>query len=114
MATTVAINMDLGELPGEPEALYRLAALSNVACGGHEGDADSMARAVELALASGARIAAHPSYPDRPGFGRKTIAISAADLRAAIAAQCASLQHIAAGIVTTVKLHGALYHDASR
>jgi 5-oxoprolinase (ATP-hydrolysing) subunit A len=114
MANAVALNIDLGELPGEPEELYRLATVVNVACGGHAGDAASMARAIELATSSGARIAAHPSYPDRAGFGRRTIAISAPDLRGSIAEQCAELQRIAAGAVRTVKPHGALYHDAAR
>lgn len=114
MANAVALNIDLGELPGEPEELYRLATVVNVACGGHAGDASSMARAVDLASGTGARIAAHPSYPDRAGFGRRTIAISPSELRRVIAEQCAALQRIAAGAVRTVKPHGALYHDAAR
>jgi UPF0271 protein len=110
----VALNVDLGELPGEPEELYELATVVNVACGGHAGDAATMARAVGLARAHGADIAAHPSYPDRADFGRKTVRIAAEDLERSIAEQCAALQAIAGGAVRAVKLHGALYHDASR
>ncbi len=110
----VTLNIDLGELADEAEELYRLATVVNVACGGHAGDAASMARAVALARASGAEIAAHPSYPDRAGFGRTTMGIDPAVLADAIAAQCAALQAIASGGVRAVKLHGALYHDAAR
>jgi len=114
MATRVALNVDLGELADEPDELYRLATVVNIACGGHAGDATSMARAVSLAHATGAVIAAHPSYPDRAGFGRKTMVIDPRELQRAVAAQCAALQQIAGGVVRTVKLHGALYHDAAR
>lgn len=113
---SVDLNVDIGERPGEPEELYRLATVVNVACGGHAGDDASMTRAVELARNHGARIAAHPSYPDREGFGRKTIALPAADLAASITEQCASLARVAnrAGMeIVGVKPHGALYHDAA-
>ena len=116
--SAVTLNVDLGEMEGEPEELYRLATVVNIACGGHAGDDASMARAIDLALAFGAEVAAHPSYPDREGFGRKTMRIEARDLAEAIAAQCAALQRIAtsrkAPQIRAVKLHGALYHDASK
>lgn len=111
---SVMLGVDLGELPGEPEELYRIATLVHVACGGHAGDEASMRRAVALASASGALLAAHPSYPDRAGFGRRTTAIAADALRDAIALQCAALRDVAGGGVRAVKLHGALYHDAAR
>lgn len=113
----VDLNIDLGELPGEPDELYALATVVNVACGGHAGDDASMARAVALAAAAGALVAAHPSYPDRARFGRESLDIDDNTLREAIAAQCASLRAAAeaAGVrVARLKLHGALYHDAAR
>ena len=130
----VSLNVDLGELEAEPDDLYALATTVNIACGGHAGDATSMARAVALAHAAGATIAAHPSYPDRAGFGRTSMVIALPELRDAIAEQCAALQGAArmqdvaahradrargaataaAGGVRAVKLHGALYHDAAR
>jgi UPF0271 protein len=113
---TVDLNIDLGELPEEPEELYALATVVNIACGGHAGDAGSMARAVALALAAGARIAAHPSYPDRARFGRERLAMDEAALRDTVRAQCAALRaaaEAAGARVALVKLHGALYHDAA-
>lgn len=113
-AVRVTLNVDLGETPDEAEELYRIASVVNVACGGHAGDAESMERAVALAREAGAVIVAHPSYPDRAGFGRTTMGIAEEALCASIAEQCAALQAIAGGGVRRVKLHGALYHDAAR
>ncbi|MCC6648665.1 MAG: LamB/YcsF family protein [Polyangiaceae bacterium] len=111
------LNLDLGEHDDEPEELFALADVVNVACGGHAGDDASMARAVERARARGAAVAAHPSYPDRAGFGRATMALSPSDLAEHVRSQCAALARIAYDArvpVTRVKAHGALYHDATR
>ncbi|AKT37263.1 LamB/YcsF family protein [Chondromyces crocatus] len=111
------LNIDLGELPGEPEALYALATVVNVACGGHAGNQASMERALELARAAGTEVAAHPSYPDREGFGRVSLELPEEVLRASVRSQCAALQVVAevAGVrVRRVKLHGALYGDAAQ
>jgi UPF0271 protein len=113
----VTLNIDLGELPDEPEELYRLCTVANVACGGHAGDAASMARAVAWAKAGGATVAAHPSYPDRANFGRVSLSIEPEALRASVVEQIAALRKIAAAAgvtIDTVKPHGALYHDAGK
>lgn len=101
-------NLDGGEHDDEPEELWRLADIICIACGGHAGDEHSMRRVAAVARAVGA----HPSYPDRAGFGRTTIAIAPAELEATIREQCARLAAIAR--VAYVKPHGALYHDANR
>jgi len=88
-----------------------------VACGGHTGDAATMREAVRLAIAHGVEIGAHPSYPDRDGFGRVSIPIAPAVLADAIARQIDALARVAAGLgmaLTHVKPHGALYNDAAR
>jgi len=115
--TTVSLNIDLGELPDEDEDLVRLATMVNIACGGHAGDASTMERTITRAMDAGARIAAHPSYPDREGFGRKTMGIEPDVLARSIAEQIGALVRIAARLgaeVVAVKPHGALYHDAAR
>jgi UPF0271 protein len=107
------LNIDLGEMEAEADELYACAHVANVACGGHTGDARSMARAVALCLRHGTRVGAHPSYPDREGFGRRRLAIDAAAMREVVAAQCATLAAAAraSGVrVELVKAHGALYH----
>ncbi len=111
------LNVDLGELPDEPAALYGIATVVNVACGGHAGDLGSMARALSFAMARGTRVAAHPSYPDREGFGRASMDITPEALEASIAEQCDKLQGLARKLgypVAIVKPHGALYHDAAK
>ncbi len=111
------INIDLGELPNEPEELYALADLANVACGGHAGDEASMRRACVLAKAHGTRLGAHPSFPDRPNFGRVSMPITIDRLRETLAIQLTALREIARseGIaITHVKPHGALYHEVVR
>jgi 5-oxoprolinase (ATP-hydrolysing) subunit A len=111
------LNLDAGELLDETEDLWSLFDLLNIACGGHAGDAASMARVVAFCAAhAGTRPGAHPSYPDRDGFGRRALHTPAAALAASIAGQCAALDAIAraAGLtVEHIKPHGALYHDVA-
>jgi UPF0271 protein len=110
----VDLNIDLGELPNEPEELYALATVVNIACGGHAGDVDSMRRAVDLAVRNGARMAAHPSYPDRDTFGRARMAIPLHLLYESVHEQVAKLVIIAdEHELWGAKLHGALYHAAT-
>jgi UPF0271 protein len=74
-----------------------------------------MRRAVELCLQHGTVLGAHPSYPDRAGFGRRHLDMAPADVRVAVATQCAALARVARGLgspVAFVKAHGALYHAA--
>jgi UPF0271 protein len=113
----ILLNLDGGEHDDEPVVLYRLADVVNVACGGHAGDAASMARVVEHCRRDGTRIGAHPSYVDREGFGRRELPTPPAELAATVEAQCAALRAVSAKLgaaVTSAKLHGALYHAASR
>lgn len=111
------LNIDLGELPDEPEALVSLAHMVNVACGAHAGDASIAARALRGALAHGAQAGAHPSFPDRENFGRTAMKLDDTALRATLDAQLAWLRSIASSLgvsLAHVKPHGALYHAADR
>lgn len=113
----IELDVDVGELADEPDEIYELATMVNVACGAHAGDAATMARSASRARAAGARVAAHPSYPDRASFGRRTIAIEPERLRESVRGQVRALATAceAAGVpLGALKLHGALYHDADR
>ncbi len=116
--TTIDLNCDLGEraeLAVIDEQLLAIVTSANIACGGHAGDDSSMARTVRAALTRGVGIGAHPSFPDRTGFGRDELPIDPALLEASIAEQVARLANIARSLgaaVTHVKPHGALYHAA--
>lgn len=110
----IDLNADLGEtVDGVPtaddDALFSVVSSANVACGGHAGDAASMAEAVARALRFGVAVGAHPSYPDRAGFGRRALSIGGAELRTALNGQLAALLEAGADI-RYVKPHGALYH----
>jgi UPF0271 protein len=113
----VLLNIDLGELPDEPEPLYECANVANIACGGHAGDDASMRLAIERCRAHGTRLGAHPSYPDREGFGRRAVALPPDALRSTVADQCTRLAVIARAVGETVlfvKPHGSLYHAVER
>jgi UPF0271 protein len=108
----IDISADLGEgSPGEDQ-IWPLITSANVACGGHIGDEHSMREAARLALLHNVRFGAHPSYPDRENFGRKSINITSDDLRASLRAQLSALASFAP--VQHIKPHGALYNDAHK
>ncbi len=118
----IDLNADLGEA-SDPhaqrieDALIGLVSSVNIACGGHAGDDASMLRVLDLAAARGCSVGAHPSYPDRAGFGRVRVPMSPGDLASAIGEQVGRLAELARarGVpVAHVKPHGALYHDCSR
>ena len=109
---TLELSADLGEgSPGEEE-IWPLIHRANVACGGHVGDAESMRIAAEFARRYGVILGAHPSYPDREHFGRRSLSMAADELRVSLIAQLAAL--CAFGEVHHVKPHGALYNDAHK
>lgn len=120
MSLAVNLSCDLGEAlsPEEAEnerALWPLIHAANVACGGHAGDPASMSEAVALCRNHGVILGAHPSYPDRDHFGRRSMKMGEAELRASLLTQMQSLRMAAAkeGLtVQRVKPHGALYNDA--
>jgi len=108
----IDLSADMGEgSPGEDE-IWPLITSANVACGGHIGDAASMVYAVRRARELGVALGAHPSYPDRENFGRQSMDMAPAALRASLVAQMKALHGIAP--LKHVKLHGALYNDAHR
>jgi UPF0271 protein len=112
---TIDLNADLGEVDGDLDLMAVVSSV-NVACGGHAGDTRSMAAAVEEAIAAGVRVGAHPSYPDRAGFGRVELALRSEEIAGVVAEQVAALAAVAGAAGTTVshlKLHGALYHRAA-
>lgn len=111
------MNLDAGEHADEPEELWAMFDVLNIACGGHAGDAASMTRVVQFCRAQRSAIGAHPSYPDREGFGRTSLAIAPDALASSVHAQLTALVDIAhahGGVVAYVKPHGALYHDAAK
>ncbi len=114
----VLLGCDLGEAPagsGRDRELALLAHVSaaSIACGGHAGDEESMRIMAERCAAQGTLIGAHPSFPDRAGFGRGAIEMDRRSLWASIGSQVESLERVCAAAgapMRYIKAHGALYH----
>jgi len=116
MSTAIDLNSDLGEGEACDAELLEIVSSCNIACGGHVGDVDSMAATVAAALTNGVATGAHPSYPDRQGFGRRSGFLSGDALLASLVVQVQSLRAVCDTLgtsMTHVKPHGALYNDAA-
>lgn len=124
---TVDLNCDMGEGMPTDGSIFPFISSANIACGGHAGGPETMRRSVELALQNGVAAGAHPSYPDRDGFGRNDIlesqpgagdkALPFHTLLSMLTAQIGALQSICREMGTRlhhVKPHGALYNRAAR
>ena len=118
---TIDINADMGEsrerlADGSDAELMRYITSANIACGGHAGDSFTMEETLELAKKNKVTPGAHPSYPDRAGFGRNVVSLTMGELQASITDQMNALQGIARRLnskITHVKPHGALYHSCN-
>ncbi len=117
----IHINCDMGESFGrytlvDDASLMPHIDACNIACGFHAGDSSVMDRTIYLAMKAGVEIGAHPSYPDRQGFGRRPMELQGDELESLIRYQICALRgmvHTHGGKVTHVKAHGALYNKAA-
>lgn len=110
MNRVIDLNADLGEECGDDAALMPLITSANVACGLHAGGPLAIRLAHHLAMRHRVTVGAHPSYPDRANFGRVSMSLPEASLRAALAFQMGGFEAIV-GRPAFVKAHGALYND---
>jgi UPF0271 protein len=112
------LNCDIGESfgpwkMGQDEEIMPLIDWANIACGGHAGDPDTMARTLALAAHHGVKAGAHPGYPDKRNFGRVRQDVLWESLVNEVQAQIGALMALAQvqGITLHhVKPHGALYN----
>jgi UPF0271 protein len=117
----VDLNADMGESygpwkMGDDAALLRTVTSANIACGGHAGDADTMAATMALARENGVGIGAHPGFMDLAGFGRNRMSVPRATLQNQIRYQVAAATGMARSVgakVRHLKLHGAVANMAS-
>ncbi|MBB1416904.1 5-oxoprolinase subunit PxpA [Pseudoalteromonas sp. SG44-1] len=113
------LNCDLGESFGAwqmglDEEVMPHIDMANIACGFHGGDSDVLARTLMLAKQHDVIIGAHPSYPDKQGFGRRSMALTPQELSNCLHYQIAAIEGMARvqGLTLEyVKPHGALYND---
>ncbi len=109
------INCDVGELSREiDDAILPYVSACNICCGAHAGDESLIAGTAKEAIRLGVKVGAHPSWPDRENFGRKSLDIALEDLRISLIDQIQFVQEVVqreGGCLHHVKPHGALYHD---
>ncbi|EDT05865.1 LamB/YcsF family protein [Burkholderia ambifaria IOP40-10] len=113
----IDLNVDLGEGSGNDLAMLEYATSVNIACGWHAGDAWTMRTVVKAALERGIAVGAHPGYPDRENFGRRSMELTYEEIYAGVQYQVGALDGIVRAIggrLVHVKPHGALYNDAER
>jgi 5-oxoprolinase (ATP-hydrolysing) subunit A len=116
------LNCDMGESYGlyrlgDDAALMPLIDVANVACGFHASDFNHMRATVRLAREHGVGVGAHPSLPDRQGFGRREMAMKREELANCLIYQIGALKGFleAEGMVLNhIKPHGSLFGMAGR
>jgi UPF0271 protein len=112
----IDLNADLGEEAGDDAAMLACVTSASVCCGAHAGGPATLRATLRAAAARGVTCGAHPGYPDRAGFGRTVMPMTAAETEAMVAAQLHDALAAAADTGTAiayVKPHGALYNLAA-
>ena len=113
------LNCDMGESFGSwtmglDAEVMPFIDCANIACGFHAGDPGIMRKTVALALKHDVQIGAHPAYQDLAGFGRRSMAYTAAELQDLLHYQLGALDgicHAQGTRIRYVKPHGAMYND---
>ncbi|HZT83532.1 MAG TPA: 5-oxoprolinase subunit PxpA [Gemmataceae bacterium] len=113
----IDLNCDLGEGCPHDAELMPLITSASVACGFHAGDPATAFAALAAAARHGVQVGAHPSFPDREGFGRRELARGEQQIYEDCVYQIGALAGLARAAGTAlryVKPHGALYNLACR
>jgi UPF0271 protein len=118
---TIDLNADLGEGAlsahgAEENAILAHVSSANIACGFHAGDPSTIAYAIERCASLQVAIGAHPSYPDRSGFGRRFLDATPDEVYRDMLYQIGAIDAFcrASGVkLRHVKPHGALYNHAA-
>ncbi|MEO6165927.1 MAG: 5-oxoprolinase subunit PxpA [Chitinophagales bacterium] len=113
----VDLNCDMGEGMKNDKQLMPLISSTNIACGYHAGDEDTMKMTVESALQHHVAIGAHPGFADKEFFGRRELNQGSTEIYDLVISQINTLKKITTAFHTSlhhVKPHGALYNLAAR
>ena len=116
---TIDINCDLGEGNTQQDCeqdalLMPFISRCNIACGGHAGNELTIRESLQNAKSNHLKIGAHPGYPDKENFGRRSINFPTDQLKQSLVSQIDLLLDIAEQEnieVDHIKFHGALYND---
>jgi UPF0271 protein len=117
----IDLNCDLGEGFGNyttsiDRELMQYITSCNVACGFHAGDPVIINNTIKLALSNNLKIGAHPSLPDKQGFGRRNMQLSTEEYYSFVLYQVAVIKGMTesnGGRLNHVKPHGALYNQSA-
>lgn len=118
----ITLNCDMGESFGnwrfgDDEGIMPSVDCANIACGFHASDPSTMLKTVRLAGSLEKTIGAHPSLPDREGFGRRVMQLQPEELRSCFIYQIGALSGFvrSEGLeLSYVKPHGMIYGMAAR
>ena len=118
MNTAIDLNCDMGESYGAytiggDAGVVAYITSANIACGFHASDPMVMDRTVRLCRDNNVAPGAHPGFPDRVGFGRRFMDLTAEELINDVIYQVGALRGFLARYelpLQHVKLHGALYN----
>lgn len=116
MVQSLDIVSDLGEGFGsyqiaDDDSLLKIVSSANIACGFHAGDPRTMASTVQKCILNNVAIGAHPSFPDRVGFGRRGMDLSALEVETDMLYQIGALSgftKVFGGKLQHVTPHGKL------
>lgn len=117
MPQQIDLNCDMGEGFDTDASIMPLISSVNIACGAHAGDEETIRKTIGWALQDQVSIGAHPSYPDREGFGRMEMVFSAEEIYKMVTEQVIRVRTITlqmGGQLHHVKPHGALYNAAAK
>jgi len=113
----VGLNCDMGEGAKNEAQLMPYISACSIACGGHYGNASTIQSTIALAIKDKVFVGAHPSYPDKENFGRKSLEISKAKLIDSIRLQLDLFKTVSTKVdlpMHHIKAHGALYNDIAK
>lgn len=89
----------------------------NIACAFHSGSPQLIEQTIQTAIRHHVKIGAHPSYNDRPNFGRISVEVDRNQLLAELRYQICAVKGMVESFgqrLHHVKAHGALYNDMAK
>lgn len=113
MLLKIDLNCDMGEGFATDAQIMPLISSANIACGYHAGGGELMRQTIRLAMRYHVAIGAHPSFPDREGFGRREMQLSDEEIHGMVSDQVNSIlkaAEVEGARLSHVKPHGALYN----
>jgi len=110
----IDFNVDAGEGFENESLIFPWVSSCNISCASHAGTSEITKNTILLAKEHKLKIGAHPSYPDKLNFGRKSMSLTDGEFIDMLKQQLIlffSIMNEEGLRVHHVKAHGALYHD---